>query len=439
MNSKILPSNDFRQTALNQAWRLFSGPLLLLCIPLYLSAELQGYWYAFISLAALSIFADMGFSAILMTFASHEFAYLKFDPNKRLLGDANHIARIAGLGWFALKWSVVMGGVVFPIVLVVGFYVLSGRSQEVDWCVPWILYGVASILVFLNSMVLSFIEGCDSVGDIQKIRFNIGVVSVVTTLIMLYAGTGLYALACSLMLSAVVGSALLFHRYGKLFFQIFGYKKERHYDWAKEIMPLVWRYVISWISGYFILTFFAPVAFVYYSPVEAGQVGFSIAICTAIFGISNIWIVIITPKLGIMVARGESGVLNRIFFRSISLAVLTYLFGACLLFVIRDLYSPIVSRLVGVEGLIFLMLGWLFQLIINALAVYIRAHKEEPLTVISLFNAIYVFGLTFLIAMYFPFKLFFVGFLSGYFWVFPGVLWVFLKYKGRNCEAVVQS
>ncbi|WP_235777316.1 hypothetical protein [Pseudomonas piscis] len=83
MNLKSLFDKDFRQTAINQVWKLFSGPLLLVLLPIYLTPEAQGYWYTFVSLAALAVFADMGFSAILLLFSAHEFANLEFREDKK--------------------------------------------------------------------------------------------------------------------------------------------------------------------------------------------------------------------------------------------------------------------------------------------------------------------------------------------------------------------
>ncbi len=432
MNLRSLLSHDFRHTAFNQLWRLISGPLLLLFIPYYLSAEAQGYWYTFISLAALAVFADMGFSAILMLFASHEFANLKFNSDSTLKGEIAYIERLATLWVFALKWSGMMAFLVFPIVLAIGFYILSGKSLTVEWAWPWVIYGMASVLVFINSMALSFVEGCDSVGDIQKIRLKVSMVNVGATLLLLLAGASLYALAFSLLLASMAGSAMILRKYRQLFKQLANTANEARYDWFKEVAPLIWRYSVSWVSGYFVLSMFAPLAFHYYSPVEAGRVGLSIAVCTAMFAISNIWITVVTPKINMFVARKDYVSLNRIFFRHLLLAALTYLCGMlalCVMIMYIGDKIPIAGRLVGPAALVYLALGWFFQLLINALAVYMRAHKEEPLVMASFLNGIYVGGTTLLIAIFLPFEYFFFGFFSAYFWVFPWVVWVFIKYK----------
>ena len=64
---------DVFSTFLNQGWRIISGPFVLLCIPYFLSAMEQGYWYTFISVAALSVLADLGFSNIILQFCSNKY------------------------------------------------------------------------------------------------------------------------------------------------------------------------------------------------------------------------------------------------------------------------------------------------------------------------------------------------------------------------------
>ena len=95
---RILQTNnksikDIAATFFNQAWRLISGPLMLLLIPLYLTEEQQGYWYLFGSVAALSTFADLGFSNIILQFSAHEYASLKIGNEGFLEGQIENIKK----------------------------------------------------------------------------------------------------------------------------------------------------------------------------------------------------------------------------------------------------------------------------------------------------------------------------------------------------------
>lgn len=428
---KKIFNHDFRQTAINQLWRLCSGPFLLLLIPLYLTAETQGYWYTFTSLAALAILADMGFSTVLLLFSAHEFSHLSFNDKKNLIGKEANLIRMATLFVFAIRWSVTMALVTFPLVILIGFYILDSKQSVTDWKLPWLIYGASSVLVFFNSMITSFIEGCDSVGDAQKIRFQTSLVTVGTTLALLICGTGLYALATSLFAGAITHSFLIFKKYNNMLFQLYKKGSTEHHPWRQEILPLIWRFAISWISGYFIFSIFTPIAFHYYGAIEAGKVGLSMAVCTAIFGISNIWITAITPKLNIYVAQKNYSALNSEFKKILCLATTTYLLGIStfILFIIFSKnYFPIAERFLSIKTFAMLALGWLAQLIINTLAIYMRTHKKEPLVLVSVTNGTYVGTITILAAIYLPFEFFFIGFLSAYLIVLPWVCKIFIQH-----------
>lgn len=429
---KTLFSYDVRHSAINLFWRLLSGPLLLLLVPVYLTAEVQGYWYTFISLAVLAVFADMGFSSILLLFSSHEFAHLRFNTDKTLAGSSEHLIRLATLGKFAMKWSSTMAIVVFPVVLVAGHLFLGSKDSNINWQLPWLIYGAGSILVFLNSMLLSFIEGCDSVGDVQKIRFYISVTTVAITALLLVNGQGLYALSIALFAGALIGLILISYRYQKMFKQLYEIGKHHNHSWAPEIVPLMWRFSVSWISSYFTLSIFTPLTFHFYGAVEAGQVGLSMAICMALFSIANIWVSISTPKMNIYVAQQDYSTLNSTFKRAVSLSTLTYILGLIVLFTSIELfqnYLPIAKRLLSPLSLWFVALGWLIQLWITSMASYMRAHKKEPLVSVAVVQGTYVAATTLCIAIYFPFDYLFLGFFSASLLVIPCVVWIFKNFK----------
>lgn len=95
-----MADRDMLHTLLNQLWRVAAGPVLLLCIPLFLTSVEQGYWYTFTSLAALAVFADLGFSTIILQFAAHEFTHLSFDKKGEVCGDSQALFNAALLSFF---------------------------------------------------------------------------------------------------------------------------------------------------------------------------------------------------------------------------------------------------------------------------------------------------------------------------------------------------
>lgn len=430
---KLLLSNDFRHTAINQIWKLVSSPLLLILIPLFLTPETQGYWFTFISLSALSVLADMGFSTILLQFSAHEFAHLNFSNNKEIVGTKKHMERLATLWKFSLKRLTVISLIFFPVILIAGYYFLKSKNNSVEWIIPWVIYCIASVWVFINNMIFSFIEGCDSVGDIQKIRFYVSVTATISSIFLLILKTDLYALSISLLISAITGTIIIMHQYSSMFKQLSHFAKNSTYSWTKEIMPLLWRYALSWISGYFIFSIFTPIAFHFYGSVEAGKIGLSIAVCTAIYGIANIWITIIRPKINILIAQKKYKTLDAIFSRHLKLSLFTYICEASTLAAL--LYSgyltSITERLVSPFSLSLLLTGWLLQIVVNSYAIYIRSHKYEPFSFLSILNAAFIFSSTLYISNFLPSEYFFLGFLSSYTIVIFGTLFFYKKLRLR--------
>lgn len=425
-------NKDILVTISNNLTKVFAGPLLLIFIPMYLTSTEQGYWYTFTSIAALSVFADLGFSTIVLQFAAHEFAYCKFDDKKELRGDSYHIWKLASFFRFTVKWLTRVISIVFPIIIIGGYLFLQQKQEGISWQLPWLIYSFASAIVFFNSALLSFFEGCDSVAVTQKCRMYITAITALTTLVVLYFGLGLYALAVSLVFSAIVGTTLIYKHFGKFAQYLWSKTKEKYYQWQKEFNALIWRYAVSWCSGYFIFQLFTPLAFQYHGAVFAGKIGISIAMWTAGFNIANSWLTAVTPKLNMLVSEKKWQQLDTIFNKSLVYSILTMLVGGCCFFMQWHFLAAkvwIFQRILSWQSMLLLFSSWLCQIYINGLALYLRSHKKEPMMPISLFSAFYVSITTLLCALYLEADYLFLGFLSSYIYGVPVTYYLYKKQK----------
>ena len=417
---------------MNQIWRLFSGPALLLILPIFIGSETQGYWFTFVSLAALAVFADLGFTVIILQWSAHEFSQLSFDEEGKFSGNLNSLGRISSLFVFSVKWACFMLVIAFPIIFVIGYFLLSQKITNVNWHFPWFIYCVSSVLVFINNVVLSFFEGCNSVGDIQKTRLYIGVTSSVITIVGIISGIGLYALAIGLLISAIVGAFIIYLKYIGVIRQMLILYKFNNHNWKKDLSPLLWRYAISWASGYFIFQIFTPIAFHYYGAVEAGKVGLSIAALVAIYSIANIWMTIIIPKMNIYIANNDFKKLNILFRKNSILTIITYSLCVTIFLILMNLFGTMLglsTRFVTMQSLFSLSFAWFLQIIVSSWAVYIRAHKKEPFVLATFVWAIYTLITTLAFAAYLPFKYYFLGFLSSYLVILPWFYYIFVNHK----------
>jgi hypothetical protein len=418
-------------TQANQLFRGLSGIFTLILIPLFLTKEQQGYWFTMTSLAALAMLAELGFFQVTLQFAAHEFAYLKFEGND-IVGSEDRKKRLASLFVFCTKWALSVAVVAFPVILLVGFLFLSQQKTGVTWSIPWVVYVAGGSVTFFTSAILCFLEGCNLVATIQRLRLLIAAITMVLMWLGLVFRFGLYALSLSMLAGALCGIYMVWRRYGPLFGTFITESRAAAYSWGRHILPLLWRYALSWSSGYFIFQVYPPLAFQFHGPVEAGKVGLSLTLWMGVLAISNSWLYAVTPRLNMLVSKRDWAGLDALFWRNLALSGATYLTGAiAVLTLIRLMQGryAIIDRFSDPLSMLLLAIIWFLQVIINGLATYLRAHKQEPLVLPSVLSAIYVTLTTVVCAKYFAPQYFFLGWLSCCVWGVPWVLCIFRTKK----------
>ena len=427
-------TKDVFSTFINQAWRIVAGPVVLFLIPLYLTSDEQGYWYTFTSLAALSVFADLGFGAIVLQFAAHEFSSLHFEEGNRIVGSREHIRRLASFFRFTIKWGTRVVFLAFPLISAGGYIFLStqGSNNAVEWQGVWLLYSCASALVFFNNIVLTFFEGCNSVAKLQTIRFKMAVSATCFMIAFLLAGLGLKALLASICANGFAGVFFLLRQFKYPMIQLWNESKSQQYNWWPEFSALMWRYALSWCSGYFALNVYTPIAFYFYGAAEAGRVGLSMAMWTAGFSIASCWMTAKVPQLNMLIERKEWHNLDNQFQKCFARSAVTMVVGGIAFLAAYAALADkitVFQRILGLSGMTILFLCWLGQLCINNWAIYLRAHKKEPLVKFSIINSMAVFAMTLICAHVVSVDYLFLGFLAG---IIIGVPFVWKMYKNQR-------
>lgn len=321
--------------------------------------------------------------------------------------------------------------IVFPIIMIGGYCFLATKNNELDWQFAWIIYSLASAGTFVNSALLSFFEGCNSVGLIQGIRFRVGVFQTVTTFCSLWAGFNIYALGIALTVNVIIASGYIVYCFHSTIKQLWLVSADCCYNWWPEFSALIWRYAISWTSGYFIFQIFTPIAFYFHGVEFSGKIGISIAMWTAGFSIANTWMIAIMPRLNMLVSEKKWQALDELFNKNLRRTVMTIILGGisyfCLYFTLHDKVN-FFNRVLPPLAMFMLYVSWIIQSWVNSVAYYLRAHKREPLMRISVISGIWVAVTTYLCARFLPSEYMFAGFLSQY-W---GVIVVYRIYRKQR-------
>jgi hypothetical protein len=425
---KAILNKDLIFMGLNQIWTLLSGPILLILIPTYLTAEVQGYWFTFSSFSALTAFADLGFFSLILQFAAHEFAHLHFDSKNNIEGEEEHLRKLASLFRFMVKWIVIMGLGVYPFIFLFGFSVLSSQTTLIQWIFPYSLYIISIFLDFPLNNILYFTEGCNSVANIQRIRLITSFIYFVSEIVLLLLGFGLFALSIPLIFKTIIGYVLVFIKYRPFYSKLYHSPISSSFDWKKEILPLLLKYAISFGSGYLIFSIYNPIMFTTKGAIEAGKIGLTLTLFMGLLTISSVWLNAVGPQINIHVALKQWKELDQLFFKRLILSLATFLLGSLaftiLLIIFRDRFE-ILSRFSNITTIIIVCVSFITQVLINGLAIYLRAHKQEPLVIPSLISAIYCLITTLLCAHYLSVDWFMLGFVTSYLWGLPWTLRVF--------------
>lgn len=426
--------SDFKSTVSNLLWRLVSGPALLFAIAQLLSPIYQGYWFTFVSFAALSAFADLGLTTVVLQFSANRFSKLQFNSSGYLHGVADDICKISSLFTFFVKWIACVSLIAFPIILAIGICFLGQKEEQIDWMIPWVLYSAASVLFLVGNVVLSFFEGCDSVATIQKFKLYLSMGNVGVSLGALWAGLNLYALALGVFASCLITGALVYKKFKPVIVQMVNSAVPLGSTEKTAIRKLLGRYAVSFVSGYFVFQAFTPIAFYYYGPIEAGQVGLTLSIWLAILSLSNVWMVVVTPRINMLAATQDFSALGHTFRINLKRSVLTFLLGASVFVVLLALITghfEIAQRVLSIGAQIQLGVVFLCQVVIAGMATYVRSFLKEPFALMSLVSAVLINVVTIFVAANWSVNCMFVGMLLGCCFSLPLTYYYFQQARVR--------
>jgi hypothetical protein len=399
MNDRLLSTalrisgldTDIFYTILIRVWGIIKSPFSILFLITYLTPIEQGYWYSFISLGALTAFAELGFTNIVTQFVSHEYAHLSLSPGGVLEGDTRQIERFSSLVRFALRVYLFISPFAFLILSVVGVFVLIETTSDKSILTAWIIYSLSGSLSLYVSLITAVVQGCNKVAFVQKMILIAGVFNTLLTMALLYFHFGIWALCFGALANIIVVIALIILYFGKFWSQVILSNVSTKFPWFKDILPLQIKYAVSWLAGYFIFYIFTPAALHFQGAVVAGQVGLSITLVRAISSLSSSFVSSKISVFNILVAKNEMAHLDGIFKGLQARSVIVLGFCSFVLISFSIYILPMFKwqhRLLPTFDISLLAFSELCVLIISNYAIYLRAFKQEPFMWLSVGNGI---------------------------------------------------
>jgi hypothetical protein len=380
---------------------LVFGPVTALLVATRFSPDLQGYYYTFGSLTSVQFLVELGLGQAIIQFAGHEWAALGLDANKRIVGAEDARSRLVSLGRLSFKWYAVAAAIVLAV-LGPGGYIFFSRSPTpgISWMWPWFALCLGIALNLILTPMFFLLQGCNQVTQFWFYRFIQQVVNGSVLWVAILSGAGLWsspiAVACGLVWSVI------FLRQYVLFFRTFLSRPAGpRIVWGAQVWPLQWRVALSWFSMYFTSQLFTPVLFKFSGPAVAGQMGLTNTLTNVLIAISSNWVVTKAPRFAGLVARRQFREMDRIFSRSLMVSTIVACSGAAasagLIYALNLVGNPLSARILPPLPATLFLLAGVVGSILAGLAVYLRAHKREPLVGIFFSASLMVVVLTLLL------------------------------------------
>jgi hypothetical protein len=377
-------------TVLARSWTILSGALTVLLIARFLSRVEQGYYYTFSSLVSMQVVFELGFSFVILQLSAHERSRLKILPGGQLEGSDEAQSRLASVLQKSVRWysvaAVLMGGVL--VALGYRFFLTHKQTAgPLSWQIPWLCLVLAVIFTFQMDPVFSFLEGCGFVSQVARMRLTQAVAGTSLAWLVLTNHVGLFAPAAIVTGQAIAGFLFLFsnrHFLLPLLRRRTGHNK---IAWRTEIWPFQWRMAVSFFCSYLIFPLFNPVLFAYRGAAEAGQMGMSLAMSSALGTVAYSWINTKASPFGGMIARRDFATLDRVFFRTLLQSSALLLVGDCMLltalFEVEQHLPGLASRMLPLSMFTVLLAAVFLNHLLYSEALYLRSHKREPFLILS--------------------------------------------------------
>lgn len=373
------------------AYRAWQGSAGLLTIPLiahFLASNTQGYYYTFSSLVALQSFFELGLSIVISVFASHEWHRLSRDPAGSVSGDPHALSRLVSLGRFVFSYFGMASLAYLVIAGTVGFFILAREPDAgVQWVLPWFLQILFAALTLWLLPFLSLLEGCNQVARVAKFRLAQSLVSNAALWTALVGGLQLWALPIFSGVALLMLIGFLTVKEWRFFRMFAREPTEATLSWKHDLLPMQWRLAIQGLFSYLSFPLFTIIVYLSSGAVEAGRMGMTLQIMSGIQSLALVFLLARAPEFALLAASGNRVDLmarcRQAALRTMGVMVVMCSLVITALVAAQAMSIPQASRVLGVGAFAMFSAGIILTAPIQAIAVYLRAHKKELLTAVG--------------------------------------------------------
>ncbi|MCG8648215.1 MAG: hypothetical protein MI861_00190, partial [Pirellulales bacterium] len=275
-----------------RVWQTVSGPVTIALIIGLLSEDEQGIYYGIIPVIGIQALFELGLLNVLISHASH--AHAGYEAARQSSDQAGMLRAAANMGELITASRRWFGGASVMFILAAwafGWRTFSSSDAQVQWQWPLlVIVPLAGISIYF-SPALAILEGAGRRQLIYRFRFYQLVCGSIAVWAALWAGLGIWALVIATLVQAVwMGYLTLIHQ--AAFFRQFtrSPREGEHFSWARDVLPQQWRVAANSAAFHLATQFLAIVVLTYHTAAEAGRLGMTLSITTAIQMLALAWV-----------------------------------------------------------------------------------------------------------------------------------------------------
>jgi hypothetical protein len=368
---------------------ILGAPVTLMLVATNLSPAEQGLYFIFVNVQALSQLFELGAGSLIVQFASHEFAWLHWQPNGSISGDADAQTRLSAVLRQGGRWYGVAALILTATILPAGLGLFTARTEfgVPHFAFPWIATVLVTALYLLLIPIIATIEGSGRLIHVQRMRLIQAIISVLGVWIIVPTLGGLQAVATVAVLQLAVAASWLLRNYrGFLAFVFATRTGERIDSTASGNSGLIWtqsRTAFGWIAGHIAVQGLTPIVLYFRGASAAGQMGMTLAFAIVTFTVGMAWLQGRFPEYGALASRRQDQLLRTTARRATIHATVVCLIGSVgvvLLVEVLGQYAPgLRAQFLENGAVAALGIAMLAALLLQSMSGYLRAYRSEPL------------------------------------------------------------
>jgi hypothetical protein len=394
---------------IGRLWLVLTGPVTIVVLAIHFSSYDQGYFFTFMSLAAIRTAAELGLGQVIIVRIAQLYA--------TAAGSTDASApQVGGFVRFTAKWFASVGFILAGLLCVAGTLLLGASKglPTAAWLPQWI---TLSWLVGLDVALSGLLFPLEGAGQVRPVYFCRMVRSFVNSLalwLFILLGFQLWSISIGLACSLVWTSWFLFSKGRLVIDALRPDARVARIEWRSQVLPAQWRLALSGLAEYVSFYTVIPLMYVMHGPVIAGQLGVTWQLAAAVSSIAGAIVFTRFPEFSRLVGARSiqelDGLLVSTSMISMAICILGAVgFGSAVL-VLQTAGLEIAARMLPFGQVVILLVGLLIWHSNLTIVSYLRAHGGDPYLPASLIGGVLLFAANLTLGRWFgP-----VGLLWGY-------------------------